>query len=390
MFKHNFIYTLKTLVRNKSLVFWSIGFPVILSVLFYMAFSKITSEESFDAINIAVVNDDLYKSNNSFKMAISVLSDKKSDNQVFNTKYVTINEAKKLLNDKKIVGYIKMKEDGTPNLTIRKNGDNETIVKTVLEEVSSQIKMVDNMVNQNYAEGLPEMDYTKIYMDAYQKVNSINVNLKDSSPKSMDYAVVEFYTLISMAALYGGLVSMFIVSRSLANMSEKGKRIGISPLKKSDSIISGLLVSFIIEFIGMVLLLLFTNLVLKVDYGSNMLLVSLIALIGTISGLSIGLFVGSVFKTSENNKMGVVISVTMIGCFFAGMFGMSMKNIIDKNIPIINIVNPVALITDGLYSLYYYGFNTRYVMDIVYLLVISILLILISINSLRRAKYDSI
>jgi ABC-2 type transport system permease protein len=355
-----------------------------------MAFSKITSEESFDAVDIAVVNDELYNSNNSFKMAIDALSDKKSDNQIFNTKYVTINKAKKLLNDKKIVGYIKINEDGSPNLTIRKNGDNETIVKTVLEEVSSQIKIVENIANQNKSEETDSIDYAKIYMDAYQKVNSTKVSFKNTSPKKMDYAVVEFYTLISMAALYGGLVSMFIVSRSLANMSEKGKRINISPLKKSDSILSGLLVSFIIQSIGMALLLLFTNLILKVDYGSNMLLVALIALIGTISGLSIGLFVGSVFKTSENNKMGIVLSVTMIGCFFAGMFGMSMKNIIDKNIPVINMVNPVALITDGLYSLYYYGLNKRYVMDIVYLLVISIILVLLSIKSLRRAKYDSI
>ena len=390
MFKHNLKYSLKTLIRNKSLVFWSIGFPIILSILFYMAFSKITSEESFDAVDIAVVNDELYNSNNSFKMAINALSDKKSDNQIFNTKYVTINKAKKLLNDKKIVGYIKINEDGSPNLTIRKNGDNETIVKTVLEEVSSQIKIVENIANQNKSEETDSIDYAKIYMDAYQKVNSTKVSFKNTSPKKMDYAVVEFYTLISMAALYGGLVSMFIVSRSLANMSEKGKRINISPLKKSDSILSGLLVSFIIQSIGMTLLLLFTNLILKVDYGSNMLLVALIALIGTISGLSIGLFVGSVFKTSENNKMGIVLSVTMIGCFFAGMFGMSMKNIIDKNIPVINMVNPVALITDGLYSLYYYGLNKRYVMDIVYLLVISIILILLSIKSLRRAKYDSI
>ena len=76
--------------------------------------------------------------------------------------------------------------------------------------------------------------------------------------------------------------------------------------------------------------------------------------------------------------------------FFAGMMGITMKYIIDKNIPIINKINPVSMITDGLYSLYYYDTLDRYLFNIISLLIFSFVLIFISFIFLRRQKYDSI
>jgi len=80
----------------------------------------------------------------------------------------------------------------------------------------------------------------------------------------------------------------------------------------------------------------------------------------------------------------------MVGCFLSGMMGISMKYIIDKNMPVINKINPANMITDGFYSLYYYDTLNRYWMNIISLLIFSGILIVISILNLRRQKYDSI
>ena len=80
----------------------------------------------------------------------------------------------------------------------------------------------------------------------------------------------------------------------------------------------------------------------------------------------------------------------MLGCFLSGMMGITMKYIIDKNIPIINKINPANMITDGFYSLYYYGVQNRFYQNIISLILFSAILIGISIISLRRQKYDSI
>lgn len=72
------------------------------------------------------------------------------------------------------------------------------------------------------------------------------------------------------------------------------------------------------------------------------------------------------------------------------MMGITMKYIVDKNIPIINKINPASMITDGFYSLYYYDTLNRYYFNVISLLIFSLVLILLSVKHLRRQKYDSI
>ena len=67
-----------------------------------------------------------------------------------------------------------------------------------------------------------------------------------------------------------------------------------------------------------------------------------------------------------------------------------MKYIVDKNIPILNIINPANMITDGLYSLYYYETLDRYYFNIISLIIFSCFMLALSMQSLRRQKYDSI
>ena len=95
-------------------------------------------------------------------------------------------------------------------------------------------------------------------------------------------------------------------------------------------------------------------------------------------------------KSSENVKIGMIIAITMLGSFFSGMMGITMKYIIDTNAPIINQINPASMITDGFYSLYYYDTLDRYFLNIGGLIIFSITMLVLAWNSLRRQKYDSI
>jgi ABC-2 type transport system permease protein len=80
----------------------------------------------------------------------------------------------------------------------------------------------------------------------------------------------------------------------------------------------------------------------------------------------------------------------MFCSFLSGMMGITMKYVIDKNVPILNIINPANMITDGFYSLYYYDTLDRFYFNLFSLVIFSIVLIVISVLCLRRQKYDSI
>lgn len=378
MFFHNFKYSLKILLKNRMLIFWTFAFPIILGTFFNMAFSNIENSEKFDCINIAVVETQEFNDNEIYKNAFKELS-KNGDNKLFNIKYVDEEKAKELLDNEEISGYLIY--NGSSKIVIKKNGVNETIFKTAVDEINQSYGVINDLI-QN--------DTSKIYSKIQDILKQSDSNIIDISSNKLSYTMIEYYSLIAMSCMYGGILAMFVINQNLANISNKGKRVSVSPTKKSTLVFSGVLASYITQILGILLLFLYTIFVLKVDYGQNLGLVILLALIGSLAGLSLGTGVATLVKSNDNVKSSIILSITMVGSFLAGMMGITMKYVVDTNAPIINKINPVSMITDGLYSLYYYPTLDRYWFDITSLLVFSGLLILISAIQLRRQKYDSI
>lgn len=393
MFIHNFKYSLKTLFRNKALIFWTFAFPIILGTFFNMAFSNIESSEKLDVINIAIIKNEDFNNNEIFKTAFEELSDKNNDDRLFETRYTTEEEAKKLLEDEEIVGYMKLVND-EPKLTFTTSGINETIFKYVSEEIAQTSNIIKNLseeeIKKEMIAGNYNIDYESIYNRVIELTEEDNVRLNNVSNSNLSYTMIEFYTLIAMACLYGGILGAVAINQNLANMTNQGKRVSVSPTSKGKIILSSVLASYITQLVGVALLFLYTIFVLKVDYGNKLGLDIALAMAGSLAGLSLGVAVATTIKSNDNVKTGIIIAITMLGCFLSGMMGITMKYIIDKNIPIINKLNPASMITDGFYSLYYYDTLDRYIFDIGSLLIFAFVLIAISYISLRRQKYDSI
>ena len=396
MFIHNFKYALKTLFRDKMLIFWTFAFPIILGTFFNMAFSNIENSEKLEIINIAIVENDEFQNNELYKQAFKTLSDEENEDRLFNTKYVTEEEAKQLLEKDEITGYMILEEDN-PKVVVTTSGINETILKYVVEEITTNGQIVENLIdkeiNKELSSGiynLYNLDYKKIYENVLEKTQNQEAKITDISNNNLSYTMIEFYTLIAMACLYGGILGMVAINKNLANMSSNGKRVSVAPTPKGKVIFSSILASYITQLIGLTLLFIYTIFVLKVDYGTNLPLIILLGIVGSLAGLSMGLAIGTILKANENVKIGIVIAVTMLGCFLSGMMGITMKYLIDKNAPIINKINPASMITDGFYSLYYYDTLDRYYFNIISLVVFSLVMIIVSYTSLRRQKYDSI
>lgn len=393
MFIHNFKYSLKTLFRNKALIFWTFAFPIILGTFFNMAFSNIESSEKLDIINIAIIKNDDFNNNEIFKTAFEELSDKNNDDRLFETRYTTEEEAKKLLENEEIVGYMKLVND-EPKLTFTTSGINETIFKYVSEEIAQTSNIIKNLseeeIKKEMIAGNYNIDYESIYNNVIELTEEDDVRLNNVSNSNLGYTMIEFYTLIAMACLYGGILGAVAINQNLANMTNQGKRVSVSPTSKGKIILSSVLASYITQLVGVALLFLYTIFVLKVDYGNKLGLDIALAMAGSLAGLSLGVAVATTIKSNDNVKTGIIIAITMLGCFLSGMMGITMKYIIDKNIPIINKLNPASMITDGFYSLYYYDTLDRYIFDIGSLLIFAFVLIAISYISLRRQKYDSI
>ena len=84
MFLHNLKYTIKTLFKNKILIFWTFAFPIILGIFFNMAFSNIEKDEKLKVFDIAVVNDSQFENQKIYQEALKELPADDSENKLFN------------------------------------------------------------------------------------------------------------------------------------------------------------------------------------------------------------------------------------------------------------------------------------------------------------------
>ena len=390
MFIHNLKYTIKILFKNKVLIFWTFAFPIILGLLFNMAFSNIEKDEMLKVFSIAVVSNDNSKEQEIYKETLEKLST--GDARLFNLKYVDEEEANRLLDESEIEGYVVISDD--VKVVIKENGSNQTIIKFVIQEIKQNKKIVEDLslreIEKETSNGNYSFDTTEIVNNILTKINSQEVSINSLSSSNLSYMTIEYYTLIAMACMYTGMLGLTSINNCLANMSNKGKRISVSPNKKSTIVLSSLIGSYIVSLLGLSILMLFLLFVLKISFGNNMLLVILLSMVGSLAGISLGVLVASVFKLSEGAKTGIIIAISMFLSVLSGMTGVTLRYVIDTNIPIINLINPNNLITDGFYSLYYYNTLDRYFRDLIYLIIFVIICLVISFFSLRREQYDSI
>ncbi len=376
MFWHNFKYNLKILLHDYALIFWTLAFPLIMATFFNLAFSNIESSEKLEVIDIAVVEPtaDADPQQELILQTLEQLSQEGSDEQLFHLTTTSREEAEHLLVDEEIVGFVDF-EEGKPKVTARTSGIEVTILNLTLLRILDQATIIGQISTQD-PQKLAELAQAEA------------VNLHDTSPDHLSYTMVEFYTLIAMTCLYGSIISMAAVNHLLANMSASGKRIAVSPTPKLRLLASSLLSSYLVQLVGLGLLFAYTVCVLKVDYGGDLPMIILLAVIGSLCGLALGAMIASVMRTNENNKVGLITAFTMFGCFLAGMMCITMKYLVDTNFPLLNQLNPANLITDGLYALYYYGATERFWTSITTLSIITAVIIGVAVWGLRKEQYD--
>ena len=111
---------------------------------------------------------------------------------------------------------------------------------------------------------------------------------------------------------------------------------------------------------------------------------------GSLIGVSVGLFVGSLGKLNEGIKVAVILAISMVCSFLAGLMNSNMKDLVEKHVPIINRINPAALISDAFYCINVYNDTARYYRNLVTLAVMSAAFVMASFLLIRRNRYDSI
>lgn len=378
MFMHIFTYRLKKLLRTREVIFWTLAFPILLSIFFNLAFANLDSTEVFEPFSAAVVNDENFASNANFKTVLKEVST--GEGRLMNLREVTKSEAEELLNKGEISGY--MESGDQIKLYVNASGINQNILRLFLDNYNQTFFTVENILKEN-----PEKAQSLIAAVSETKQYTKEAVSENAPPSQiLNY----FYSLIAMSCLYGFFFGSDEVTDIQANISARAARINVAPVHKMKAFLSSMAASLLIHLLCMGILLLFMAYVLKIDFGNRVGYIVFATFMGSMTGLTFGAFVSALVKKSENLKVAIAISVTMTGSFLAGMMYAQMKYIVMQNVPILAYINPVNLITDALYTLYYYSDLNRYFFNIFMLFVLSLVFSIGTYLILRRRRYASI
>ena len=385
MFLHIYVNRLKCIVRDRQMMFWTLLFPIVLATLFNLAFANLSSADNFTKTKIAVVNNTAFKSDTNFRNVLNSVSNPNkvsSESDLFDVKYTSKTNAENLLENNSIEGYIYF--DNGIKLAVKNSGIDQTIIKGFLDDYQQSVSTVTTILSKN-----PSAMQNGLLSDISNRKEYLKeVSASRSAP---DTSVNYFYTLIAMACLYGSFWGLKEVVAIQANLSSQGARVNMAPTHKLKVFTVSMLAAATVQLLIIFILLMYLIFFLKIDFGNQIGFIALTCVIGTLTGVTFGACIASVIKKGEGLKIGIAIGLTSLMCLFAGMYGdPGVKYMISQHCPIFGYINPVFLITDAFYSLYYYNTHTQLYFDITLLCVITIIFSAVTYFVLRRQKYASI
>lgn len=367
-------YQLIKVLHTRDILFWSLLFPMILGILFFLSFGSMdTGEDDFTKIPVACVE---VEENAALSTVLEQLN-ASGENQMIQMTKTDDAKAKQLLKDGKVEGIIYIKSDA--ELVVSKSGISQSILKEILDrykrtiQMAVQLQMTPDKIAQFTA------DLQKDYLVE-----------KTTTDTSHDWTLAYFYALIGMACIYGSLWGLNIATGIEGNISAIGARRLTTPTNKLKMLFTDFLAALIVHVAELCIVIAFLVFGLGIDFGNQIGYILMATVMGSIIGITMGLFIGLVVPGSKALKESVTFAVSMLFSFFSGLMVGNMKYLVEKYFPLGNKINPCSLLTDCYYSLSVYSNKTAYWGYMLNMLIIAIVLIFGSYLLVRRRKYASI
>ncbi|WP_086312471.1 ABC-2 type transport system permease [Enterococcus sp. 7F3_DIV0205] len=382
MFWHLYYYRLKIQLNNKILLFWSLIFPLLLGLFFTAAFSNLDTLDLVKKIPVGIVTDDKIppKSTDFFLNTLNGV--KVKDQKMFIPTILSKETADKQLRNEKIAGYYTIKQDDL-SLTVSKQTIQQNILDSFMNQFLQSKTTLATLENED-----PALLASSITEKIGKTTNYISVNKATASKGSVKSFY--FFTLIGMCCMFGMFWGIGNANDEQANQSANGIRLSMTPKNKLFIVLTNLASSFTIFIVEIFFILGFFHFVYNVDFGDRWSLILLTCALASLTALSLGLLFGNLLKVPLNQKVSLAVSFQMTCSFLAGMMSPDVKLLVNQHLPWLNAINPVNLISEALYKLYYYQNISSFYTNLLSLGLLTAIFITASVIYERRVQYVSL
>lgn len=378
MFQHSFLYALKTTIKSKGIIVWSLLFPIALTTFMYMAFGNIyESDMVFSAIKTNIIVEQKQEGFHEFLNVMASLDEPFIEYEI--TDEAT---ALKALENNEIEAVIY--ENDNFHITFAKSDYKQALLKSLIEEF---IKVKAILSEYDFSNSKNLLNFcTQI-----EKELKGSIFLKEKSPSNHEQNVYNnyFFAILAMCCLYAAFGSLSATNRLQPNQTYLGMRRNISCTPKSILIAAEFVALWIvislIEFIAYG----YMNLI-GVRFTGNHLAALGILVVGSAFSIAFGALIGLLPKLSLEAKNSICVAITMLLSIMADLCVSGIKDTIEHTCPIINRLSPAALMTDSFYALSVYDDYSRYGKNLLTLTGLTIILLAICYILLRRKKSASL
>lgn len=338
----------KTAFRDKVASFWVLAYPLILILLYSMAFSGLMTN-SLNAIPVAITP------NHSAQVILKEID-------ILDLRAMEPSDAIQALKQKEVKAFI----DQDLNVQVLGSGIEQSIVRSITEEIRQA---------QALGARALKLDYSK---------KLINETQVEQNPLA-----IIFYASFAMFSFYSYFSALGATNTLQANQSMLGQRNAVSPLKKSHGLLGCLLGSLYFSLLSTFLMLGLSEFVLKMNLIRNWPLSLLFLALGNICGLSLGLLVG-ITHLRDGAKTGLGIGVFLLLSFFSGMMHSDLPVMVRRYAPWLATLNPVSRISESFYRINIIGADDKLLLPAAIVLVEALIFLAMATVSLKKKSFHSL
>ncbi len=382
MFWHSFKYSLIALLRDRTQMFWSFIFVIILGTLFFATFGNAyeASELVYEVEVVAYIEDETVKENVT-GIIENIPASETGDKKLLVITYANSMEEAKELFDKNDYAGMFYSEAGELKLMVKETGIHESVLSSVVSQYHQIIAVMRLVSNES-----PEVQLMAMLEIMGEASENEEIFLTDAR---LDAFTTYFYNLLAMGCLMACSAGVTFTIKNQANLSNLGARKCMGGANGFGVTFGGLFANWLLLSVVNIIAFIYL-MILGVEFGDKIPAIILGIFVGNLVGISAGYLLGSIGRLSRGVKDTFAVMFSVFTGFLAGLMILDVRMLIEINCPIINDINPAIWLSDTFYALACYDNYDRYFSNMITMIIFSIACMTGGVIIGRRKQYASI
>lgn len=437
--------TVRTLLLTPSAVVWTLIFPIVLATVFNFMFEPMRSTGSVEAVKVAVVADDAWE-DSPFSQVVDTLSE--ADEPLLAVHPVaTEQEARELIAEGSVAGaYIvdaagnegnaeqsgsdeldavdaagpadaagaasgsgtaagssdvststsSAGSTGAPRIILAPAGSGTgsdasyDVNRAILESVATSYLQSEALIEELAThDPVALSDPTTIENALGLSVSVREVSLTHAQPDSM---VRFYYALLGMASIFAAQLAGESVWHLQPTSSAAGARRTVSSTSRMRLLIPTIGACWAVSTTFLAIAFGYICLTAHIDFSGRegLCLVGIAA--SSLLSCGIGALVGALpGRMGSDSRRGILTALTCLLSLFAGLYGeptMELADTVAHVFPAATWLNPVCLIHDLFYTVYYYDTLIPFALRLATCMGIAAALLTVSAACMRRSAHE--